>query len=101
MVVVKDTRRQKHSLFFCHNVSRPEDEALHGMWWPDSGSVHPPSRSQLGVARRLPQMLRVQHDAGRVAHMLRTGRQDILQAGLPQVNIKTCLYYVMHTYITV
>lgn len=52
--------------------------SVRGLREPDPRPVHPAGLPGPGVARRLSQMCRVQPVPGRVLHMLRPGRKDLL-----------------------
>lgn len=67
----------------------PRREAGHrhvrGLREPDPRPLHPARVPRPGVARRLPQVRRVQPVPGRDVHVLRERREDLLQARLRQV----------------
>jgi hypothetical protein len=59
---------------------------VRGLRLTDSRPVHPQGGPQPGVARSLPEVLRVQEVPRRELHLLRQGGQDLLQGRLPQVS---------------
>lgn len=59
--------------------------SVRGLREPDPRPVHPACVPGPGVARCLSEVRRVQSVPGRVVHLLRAGREDLLQAGLHQV----------------
>lgn len=58
---------------------------MRGLREPDPRPVHPAGLPGPGVARRVPEMRGVQPVPGRVVHVLRAGRENLLQTGLHQV----------------
>lgn len=63
----------------CAVPSREADGvSVRGLWEPDPRPVHPAGLPRPGVARSLSQMCRVQSIPGRVLHVLRQGRKDLL-----------------------
>lgn len=57
--------------------------------------MDPASGAQSGVARGVPEMRRVPAVSGREVHLLRAGRQDLLQARLRQVSHAVIFYEVL------
>ena len=62
-----------------------EDLGVRGLWVPDPRPVHHAGGAGPGMARRLPQVRRLLAVPGRVVHVLRSRRQDVLQARLFKV----------------
>ena len=62
-----------------------EDLGVRGLWVPDPRPVHHAGGAGPGMARRLPQVRRLLAVPGRVVHVLRSRRQDVLQARLLKV----------------
>jgi hypothetical protein len=58
---------------------------VRGLPGPDHGPVHHAGGPGPGVARRVPQVCGLRVLLGRVLHVLRPRRQDLLQERLPQV----------------
>ena len=59
---------------------------MRGLWWSNPRPIHLAGGPQPRVACRLPQVLRMSDVPGRKLHLLRQGRQDILQEGLHEVS---------------
>lgn len=82
-----------NSSFSIPLISRPAQlrpvQPVRGLRRRHPRPVHTARGAEPGVARRLPQVLRVPDVPRRDVHVLRQGRQDLLQGGLPQVSRKS------------
>lgn len=72
------------ALPFCFRETS-ETEPLRGLRGSDPRPVDTAGRPGPGVARRLPEVPGVPPVPGRVLHVFRQGRQDLLQEGLCKV----------------
>lgn len=62
------------------------------LWLRDLRPVHLASLTRHGMARRLSKVRRLSSVPGRVVHLLREGRQDLLQTGLSQVCVHLSVF---------
>ena len=73
-------------IHLCHVLAeKRRDLGVRGLWVPDPRPVHHAGGAGPGMARRLPQVRRLLAVPGRVVHVLRSRRQDVLQARLFKV----------------